>query len=120
MPTHLPNRPRAKAIQVDDARNHEPRPHGRRKHPIDTIDWLALWTLSLAFSALFIAGSVFFGEGDRTGAAAVLVGTAAIMALALRITKAPDELHNDANADQLPGFGAKKQRGEPSGRLQRQ
>jgi hypothetical protein len=91
MPTHLPNRPRAKAIHVDDARNHDPRPQGRRKHPIDTIDWLALWTLSLAFSALFIAASVFFGEGDRTGAAAVLIGTAAIMALALRLTEAPDD-----------------------------
>ena len=91
MPTHLPNRPRAKAIHVDDARNHNQRPRGRRKHPIDTIDWLALWTLSLAFSALFIAGCAFFGEGDAIGASAVLAGTATIMALALRITEAPDD-----------------------------
>ncbi len=91
MPTHLPNRPRAKAIHADDARHHDRRPQGRRKHPIETIDWLALWTLSLAFSALFIAGCAFFGEGDETGAAAVLIGTAAIMTLALRVTEAPDD-----------------------------
>lgn len=91
MPTHLPNRPRAKAIPADDARFQDRHPRGRGKHPIDTIDWLALWTLSLAFSAVFIAGSVFFGEGDRTGAAAVLIGTAAIMTLALRLTEAPKD-----------------------------
>lgn len=91
MPTQLPNRPRAKAIPADGARFHDRRPGGRRKHPIDAIDWLALWTLSLAFSAVFIAGSVFFGEGDRTGAAAVLIGTAAIMTLALRLTEAPKD-----------------------------
>lgn len=92
MPTKMPDRPRAKVLRSDDDfHRHERRMRGgRAKHPIDTIDWLALWTLSLAFSALFIAGCVFFSEGDAIGASAVLGGTAAIMALALRFTKAPD------------------------------
>jgi hypothetical protein len=60
------------------------------KHPVETVDWLALWALSLAVSAIFIACLVFFSEGDATGAAAVLGGSAAIIALALCMTAAPD------------------------------
>ena len=90
MPVRLPDKPRAKAISPDDAhRNDFGKYRQRRRDPIDTIDWLALWTLSLAFSALFIAFCAYFGEGDAKGAAAVLTGTAAIMALALGVTKAP-------------------------------
>lgn len=93
MPTKIPDRPRAKVLRSDDDfRRHEPRMRkASAKHPIETIDWLALWTLSLAFSALFIAGCAFFGEGDAVGAAAVLGGTAAIIALALGVTEAPDD-----------------------------
>ncbi len=99
MSTYVPKRPRAKAIRSeDDFRRHENRMRrdrmgqGSAKHSIDTIDWLALWALSLAVSALFIASCSFFGEGDVKGAAAVLIGTAIIMALALGVTKAPDDL----------------------------
>ena len=93
MPTKIPDRPRAKVLRnEDDFRRHAPRMgKGSAKRPIETIDWLALWTLSLAFSALFIAGCAFFGEGDAIGASAVLGGTAAIIALALGVTKAPDD-----------------------------
>src|ERR1700685_3145435 len=91
MPVRVPNRPRAKAISQDDARRTDFGSRERRpRDPVDTIDWLALWALSLAVSALFIAYCAFFGEGDVKGAAAVLTGTAAIMALALGVTKAPD------------------------------
>lgn len=91
MPTKIPDRPRAKALRSDgDFRRDELRMRtGNEKHPVETIDWLALWILSLAFSALFIASCAFFGEGDASGASAVLGGTATIMALALRFTKAP-------------------------------
>jgi hypothetical protein len=93
MPTRVPKRPRAKVIEnEDDFRRHENRMRGgSARHPIGTIDWLALWALSLAFSALFIAGCAFFSEGDVKGAAAVLIGAAAIMAVALGVTKAPDD-----------------------------
>jgi len=90
MRTKIPDRPRAKVLRSDDDfRRHEPRMRKEgTKSPIETIDWLALWTLSLAFSALFIAGCAYFGEGDAVGASAVLGGTAAIIALALRMTEA--------------------------------
>jgi hypothetical protein len=93
MPTKIPDPPRAKALRSDDDfRRHELRMRqGSAKRPIETIDWLALWTLSLAFSALFIAGCAYLGEGDAVGASAVLGGTAAIIALALCMTKAPGD-----------------------------
>lgn len=101
MPTRLPEKPRAKTIRpderktiVEDAKRNgaveRPQRHAADKRDaIDKIDWLALWTLSLAVSAMFIAGLVYFGEGDATGAAAVLAGTAGIIAIALFTTEAP-------------------------------
>jgi hypothetical protein len=91
MPTKIPDGPRAKVLRSDDDfRRHETRMRRESaKHPIETVDWLALWALSLAVSAIFIAGLVFFSEGDATGASAVLGGSAAIIALALGVTKAP-------------------------------
>ncbi len=92
MPVRVPDKPRAKAISKDDARRTDFGRRGGDSHePVDTIDWLAWWTLSLAVSAVFIAGLAFFQEGDVKGAAAVLGGTAIIMALALGITKAPGD-----------------------------
>jgi len=91
MPTRMPDKPRAKAISPDEARRADFGSRQRRpRDPIDTVDWLAWWTLSLAVSALFIASCAFFGEGDVKGAAAVLTGTAAIMALTLFLTTAPN------------------------------
>jgi hypothetical protein len=93
MPTKIPDQPRAKVLRDnDDFRRHEPHMlRANEKHRVDTVDWLALWTLSLAFSAVFIASCAFFGEGDTIGASAVLGGTATIVALALRFIKAPDD-----------------------------
>ncbi len=99
MPTRLPERPRAKSIRagrnaIDDERPNASvdrrQPKATEKHDaIDTVDWLALWALSLAVSAMFIAALVYFGEGDATGAAAVLAGTAGIIAIAMFMTEAP-------------------------------
>lgn len=108
MPTRLPDKPRAKSIRahernvlderaarderhdaqrrIADARKR----HGdKQKANIDTIDWLALWALSLGFSAMFMAALVYI-DGDAFGAAAILAGTACIIAVALGVSKAPD------------------------------
>jgi len=46
-------------------------------------DWLALWALSIGFAAAFMAAVVYFTAGDQVGAALVLFGAAAIIAVAL-------------------------------------
>ena len=102
MPTHLPKKPRAKAMQgrerdhVDERAGprfrvtEKHRQHATEKTDvIGQIDWLALFVLSLGVSALFMASLVYFGEGDVVGAAAILAGTAGINAVALFMTKSP-------------------------------
>ena len=102
MPTHLPSKPRAKAMQRRERGNADERvgtqfrlTDKHRQHATDKadvigqIDWLALFVLSLAVSALFMASLVYFGEDDVVGAAAILAGTAGINAVALFVTKSP-------------------------------
>ena len=102
MPTRLPEKPRVKSIRADHHHTASDDAHRRGVIGIpkkraddsagaDTIDWLALWALSLAVSAMFIAALVYFGEGDAQGAAAVLAGTAGIISIALFITDAPGD-----------------------------
>jgi hypothetical protein len=104
LPTRLPDKSRAKSIRADHRSTLDER-DGTRNHirdvskpraadksdSIDNIDWLALCALSLAVSAMFIAALVYLGEDDATGAAAVLAGTACIIAVALLVTKPPVE-----------------------------
>lgn len=52
---------------------------------IESIDWLALWALSIAVSAVFMASLVFFGVGDGFGASMILFGAAGVIGLALRV-----------------------------------
>lgn len=54
-----------------------------------SVDWLAVWALSLAASAILIAALVYFGVGDATGAAWVLFGAAAIIAIAMQSSPPP-------------------------------
>ncbi len=102
MPVHHFDKPRAKTMRadhrsaIDDTENARSPSGGvsnarvaAQPDTIDKIDWLALWALSLAVSAMFIAALAYFGEGDATGAAAVLAGTAALTATSLFVTKAP-------------------------------
>lgn len=102
MPTRLPEKPRAKSIRAghhhtagDDVHRpgtiDVPKKRAGDSAATDTIDWLALWALSLAVSAVFIAALVYFNEGDAQGAAAVLAGTAGIISIALFITEVPGE-----------------------------
>jgi hypothetical protein len=70
MPNKLPLKPHAKAIPA--------------RHSVESIDWLALWAISLGLCAVVIAAIAFFSAADKTGAAMVLVGTAALIALILK------------------------------------
>jgi hypothetical protein len=55
-----------------------------------TIDWPALWTLSIGFSAVVMAAIAFYSADDPAGASIILVGAAAIIAVTLGVTIAPD------------------------------
>ena len=65
----LPVKPRAKAIRARDS--------------VESIDWLALWAISLGICAVVLAAIAYFSIGDRIGSAFILVGTAALIALIL-------------------------------------
>lgn len=54
-----------------------------------SIDWLALWALSLAFAAIVLAAIAFFTIRDKFGASSILAGAAFIIGLALQATKPP-------------------------------
>jgi hypothetical protein len=89
VPIRRQNRPRAKVLRANDSQPQEPRSRRPRDvDPIETIDWLAWWTLSIAASAILIAALGYFAN-DPVGAAMVLTGAAAIMAIALGVTRAP-------------------------------
>jgi hypothetical protein len=96
LPTRLPDKPRAKSIRADQRNtigardNVKPRAVAK-PDTLDNVDWLALWALSLAVSAMFMAALIYFGEGDALGAATILAGTAGIIAIALLVTKAPTD-----------------------------
>lgn len=72
MPIPLPPRARAKAV--------------RRHTAIESIDWLGVWAISLAFCAINLAGIAYFLSGDNTGASFILVGAAVIIALIVRFS----------------------------------
>jgi hypothetical protein len=93
MPTRLPDKPRAKIIRANEfhADGIGPRERRRELHPVESIDWLALWALSLGFSAVVHAALAFYGGHDSTGASMILFGTATIIALVLRFSTAPDD-----------------------------
>ena len=71
MPVPLPESPRSKGFA-------EP-----------AVDWLSLWALSIGFAAAFMAAVVYFTADDQLGAALVLFGAAAIIAIALFVPGKP-------------------------------
>jgi hypothetical protein len=75
MPIPLPPKARAKAKPA----------HHHDVDKIESIDWLALWALSIALSAMFMASLVFFGVGDKFGASMILFGAAGVTGLALHL-----------------------------------
>jgi hypothetical protein len=87
-PDEFPKKPRAKTATRDRQREsgtHKPRPG----HAVDTIDWLAWWSLSIALSALVMAAVVYFNDNDTVGASVILAGAAGIVALVLLFSEAP-------------------------------
>jgi hypothetical protein len=91
MPTRPPDdfskKPRAKSAVAQDARHETANRKRRVNHSVDTIDWLALWSLSIAVSAFVMAAVVY--NDDAIGAAVILTGAAIIMALVLLFSRAP-------------------------------
>lgn len=77
MPVQLPPKARAETVRS-------------RKHElIETIDWLGLWGLSLGFCALVLAAVADFVAQDNIGAALILIGAAAMIALILHAGTEP-------------------------------
>ena len=52
----------------------------------ESTEWVGLWSLSLGFAAVVFAAIVYFAGGDSVGAAFVLLGTAGLVALMMRVT----------------------------------
>jgi hypothetical protein len=94
---HAPKKSRAKAVAARDSQ-HEAETHKPRiRHAAETIDWLAWWSLSIALSALVMAGIVYFNENDTVGASVILAGAAGIVALVLLCSEAPNQNTNQNN-----------------------
>ncbi len=68
-------------------------PHDLRRRNIAakrTIDWLAAWGLSVAASAIGMAGILYFGAEDPIGAPCVLAGAAGVIGIALFSSPPPN------------------------------
>jgi hypothetical protein len=63
----------------------------RPSSSIETFDWLALWALSIGFSAIVMAAMAFFSADDPVGASCILVGAATIIAVTLGVSAAPED-----------------------------
>jgi hypothetical protein len=70
MPNKLPLEPRAKVIRARDS--------------VESIDWLALWAISLGVCAVVLAATTFFVAADKTGSVFILVGVAVLISVILR------------------------------------
>ncbi len=66
--------------------NQQPlKPRAKALHRAErSVDWLALWAISLGMCAMVFAGTAFFVAFDKTGAVLILVGTAAMISLILK------------------------------------
>lgn len=85
MPTRLPNKSQAKSIRANELRAAELETRGlRAARTNETVDWLAVWALSLGFCALMLAGIAFFAGADPVGASFILAGGAGIIGVVLR------------------------------------
>jgi hypothetical protein len=69
MPIPLPPKARAKVLPA------------QRQTPLDSIDWLGLWAISLGFCAINLAAIAYFLIGDNVGACFILVGAAVLISV---------------------------------------
>lgn len=79
LPPNPPPKSRARAVRP------------RKREAIAPIDWLGLWALSLGFCAVVLAGIAEFMGEDNVGAAFILIGAAAIIALVVCVGGEADE-----------------------------
>jgi hypothetical protein len=96
MPSHLPDdhfqeKPRAKVAAAQDPQHKTDAHKPRLEHAVEKIDWLALWSLSIALSALVMAAVVYFNDNDTVGASVILAGAAGIVALVLLFSEGPNQ-----------------------------
>ena len=70
MPNKLPLKPRAKAIRANES--------------IESIDWLALWAISLGVCAVVLAATALYAAADNIGATFILIGTASLISLIVK------------------------------------
>jgi uncharacterized membrane protein len=94
MPTHLPDdysskKPRVKSAAAQDHRHETEMRKLRAQHHPGTVDWLALWSLSIALSALVMVAVVY--DIDKVGASVILAGAAGVVALVLLFSEPPNE-----------------------------
>ena len=78
MPTHTPRKPQAKARAID---------------PVEHIDWLALWAISLGICAVVLAAIAYFTVGDKHGAATIMATVAGIIGAVLHMSGPPAQHH---------------------------
>jgi hypothetical protein len=69
MPIRLPPKSRAEVVRT------------RKQQAIQSIDWLAVWALSIGFCAIVLAAIAYFVGGDNVGASVILGGAAGIIGL---------------------------------------
>jgi hypothetical protein len=63
----------------------------RKREPVPAIDWLGLWAISLGVCAVVLAGIAAIMGDDNIGAAFILIGAAAIIALIVCANGEADE-----------------------------
>lgn len=79
MPVPPPSKTRAEVVRA------------QKREPVATLDCFGFWLLSVALCAIALAGLVYFADGDNVGASLVLVCTASIIAVMLRVCNEPDD-----------------------------
>lgn len=72
MPVSLPTKARAQMARA------------REREPVQTVDWLGIWALSVGVCAVALAAVAYFMGGDNIGAALVLVSAVGLIGLFLR------------------------------------
>lgn len=81
MPNRLPIKPRAKAIEAP--KSARARETAQARERTRSVDWFALWAISLGLAAIGVALIAYLTVGDKVGAAFILGGAAALIALLL-------------------------------------
>jgi len=66
-----------------------PKSRAKAVEPAETIDWLAIWALSLALCAIALAAIAFFSIGDKMGASFILAAAAGIIGALLHWSAPP-------------------------------